>query len=280
MFCCQICSFQLYPSPWTNKVAGLSCSSFKISGKGQKVMYLFPMTLLRKDCRRSTFPGDKCIAGKGMEEGNFFSIVSNPRTLPSLEADKKGLCICMTLCIHALLPLPTSLCVLLFSLFISISVSISNQNLVVEIISWIAPICQSLCSLGTLWEYSTSFSWLLWWQSCWLKLLLEETRPDGGGSFLLIVHSVPFWQVMLFFFKFLRKQFIWQPAILAMVVNTGDSNSRPKTVPANTGLLGNMLTLKLHVVVILILEEQCGTNCQYRVKLQIVLVQVNTDIQS
>lgn len=38
-----------------------------------------------------------------------------------------------------------------------------------------------------------------------------------------------------------------------------------------------MLTLKLYVVVILILEKQRGTNCQYRVKLQIVPVQVNTD---
>lgn len=67
---------------------------------------------------------------------------------------------------------------------------------------------------------------------------------------------------------------------MATVVNTKDSNSKLKIVPANTGRLGNMLTLKLHVVVILILEKQHGTNCQYRVKLQIVLFQVNIDINN
>lgn len=67
---------------------------------------------------------------------------------------------------------------------------------------------------------------------------------------------------------------------MATVVNTKDSNSKLKIVPANTGLLGNMLTLKLHVVVILILEKQRGTNCQYRVKLQIVLFRVNIDINN
>jgi len=64
-------------------------------------------------------------------------------------------------------------------------------------------------------------------------------------------------------------------------VNTRDSNSKLKVVvPANTRLLGSLLTLKLHVAAILMIEKQRGTNLQYRAKLQLVPVQVNADIQN
>lgn len=55
----QISSFHLYPLPWAIEiVVGLSCTSFRTSRKGQKVIHFLPHGTLRNGCRRSTFPGD------------------------------------------------------------------------------------------------------------------------------------------------------------------------------------------------------------------------------
>lgn len=114
---------------------------------------------------------------------------------------------------------------------------------------------------------------------CWLSLLPggrggERGRRARDAPRPLLAGSAAF-------LPFAPKPRCWQPpAPLAAAPNTADSNSKPGALPASAGLLGNMLTLKSHVVVILILEKHCGTNCRYNEITDCVTVQMNTDIQN
>lgn len=114
---------------------------------------------------------------------------------------------------------------------------------------------------------------------CWLSLLPggsggERGRRSRGAPRPPLAGSAAF-------LPFSPEPRCWQPpALLAAAPNAADGNSKPGALPASTGFLGNMLTLKSHTVVILILEKHCGTNCQYNEITDCVTVQTNTDIQS
>lgn len=91
MFCCQISVFHLYSSPWGNKIARLSCSRFELSRKGQKVIYFFPHGALRKDWRRTTFPGYSTYWAREWKKEIFsFSVVSNLWTLMPSGSRQRG----------------------------------------------------------------------------------------------------------------------------------------------------------------------------------------------
>lgn len=147
---------------------------------------------------------------------------------------------------------------------------ISNPNVAGGgVITRIAPISQSLsrCS-GMLRACSTSLRWLPRWR-------LAGSGPAGREERSVAAPGVPralSWQVAPLSRRAPKAALRWQPpAPLAAAPNTTDSNSKPEALPASAGLLGNALTLKSHVVVILILGKRRGTNCVSTMKLLIAL---------
>lgn len=224
MFCCQVSSFHLYPN--LGQMRWQLCHAQVSRTLGEdKTWFILPHGTLRKEWKSSTFPGDS--AGMDIGKGNGKrKFLLSPLCLIfeifyALWKQTEGY---MALHIHTLLPLSAHPLVLLSSSLISVSIvcfkpKSSGWVLLAGLQPFVRCCFHWECCENIAHPFSGCFGGSRAGSSSWW----EKRLHWEGGSFVLAVRGVPFWQVTPVFCSFYKNsssgnqrywQQLWIPGIV------------------------------------------------------------------